>query len=373
MRGGALVLAERFGTMDIDQLSGAERVLRRGEFLRGMMGLAMGLGGGLLWAGCKPSGSAGGGKERSLLNVSYDPTREFYGEYNPLFAEHWLAKTGERVEIRQSHGGSGKQARAVIDGLPADVVTLALPLDIDEVAGRGGLLSKAWRERLPMRSAPYTSTIVFLVRKGNPKGLRDWADLAREGVQVITPSPKTGGGARYNYLAAWAWAEEAFQRDPARVREYMRRFLKNVPVWDSGARGATSTFAQRKIGDVLLTWENEAFLAMREFGADQVEVVVPSVSLLAEPPVAVVDANVKARGTEALAAEYLSFLYSPGAQRLAAKHFFRPVHPEHAAPEDLARFQTIRMRDVEEAFGGWAKAQAEHFGDGGNFDQLQRP
>lgn len=324
---------------------------------------------GCTFLGCKKSSSAA--TTRILLNVSYDPTREFYTDYNKAFAAHWLKQSGEHVEIRQSHGGSGKQARSVIDGLPADVVTLALSLDIDAIASRSKLLPLDWATHLPHQSAPYTSTIVFLVRKGNPKSIQDWKDLVKPGVQVITPNPKTGGGARWNYLAAWAWAEQTFAHDTEKIRAYMGQLLKNVPVWDSGARGATTTFVQREIGDVLLTWENEAFLALKEFGAEKFEVVVPSLSILAQPPVALVETNAKKKDNEAVAREYLAYLFSPEGQHLAARHFFRPVSTEHAAPEDLARFLKIHTLTIEEAFGSWAKAQETHFADGGTFDQLK--
>lgn len=308
---------------------------------------------------------------RTLLNVSYDPTREFYSEYNKAFATHWHKQSGETVEIRQSHGGSGKQARSVIDGLPADVVTLALSLDIDEIAGRSKLLPADWANRLPNQSAPYTSTIVFLVRKGNPKAIKDWNDLGKPGIQVITPNPKTGGGARWNYLAAWAWAEQAFARDETKIRTFMAQLIKNVPVWDSGARGATTTFVQREIGDVLLTWENEAFLALKEFGADKFEIVTPSISILAQPSVALLDENTRKKGNEAVATEYLAYLFSAEGQHLAARHFFRPVNPEHAAPEDMERFRPIQTVTIDGAFGGWAKAQQTHFADDGTFDRLK--
>ena len=317
------------------------------------------------------SSASGGVITRTLLNVSYDPTREFYVEFNKAFGEHWLKTAKENVEVRQSHGGSGKQARSVIDGLDADVVTLALSLDIDEIAAKSKRLPADWAKRLPHDSAPYTSTIVFLVRKGNPKGVKDWGDLAKPGVGVITPSPKTSGGARWNYLAAWAWAEQQFAGDQPKVREYIGAVLKNVTVFDSGARGATTTFAQRAIGDVLLTWENEAFLSLKEFGADKFEIVVPSLSILAQPPVAVVEENAKKKGNEAVAKAYVEYLLSPVGQKLAAKHFFRPVTPEHADAEDLKRFIEVKTVTVDGAFGGWAKAQAAHFADGGTFDQLR--
>jgi sulfate/thiosulfate-binding protein len=308
-----------------------------------------------------------------LLNVSYDPTRELYREINAAFAADWKTKTGQTVSIRQSHGGSGSQARAVIDGINADVVTLALAGDIDAIASRTTKLPKDWQTRLPHNASPYTSTIVFLVRKGNPKGVKDWADLVRPGIQVITPNPKTSGGARWNYLAAWAYAERAFGGDDAKVRAYISQLLANVPVLDTAARGATTTFTQRGIGDVFLAWENEAFLALAEFGADQFEIIVPSLSILAEPPVAVVDGNVDAKGTRAVAEAYLRFLYTPAAQAIIAKNHYRPREPQHADPKHIAKFPTVSLVTIDAAFGGWTKAQATHFADGGTFDQLYKP
>lgn len=318
-----------------------------------------------------------------LLNVSYDPTRELYQEFNKAFAQYWKEKTGETVTIRQSHGGSGKQARSVIDGLEADVVTLALAYDIDAIHEKAGLLPQDWQSRLPHNSAPYTSTIVFLVRKGNPKGIKDWNDLVKPGISVITPNPKTSGGARWNYLAAWGYAlyqelgDFAKLKDPAAVRqaeakalEFVMALFKNVPVLDSGARGSTTTFVQRGIGDVLLAWENEAFLAVNELGKDKFEIVVPSISILAEPPVAVVDRFVDKHGTRAAAEAYLHYLYSPAGQQIAARHYYRPVSPEAVDPEDAKRFPELKLFTIDEAFGGWAKAQAEHFNDGGIFDQI---
>lgn len=310
-------------------------------------------------------------REYRLLNVSYDPTREFYTEFNAAFARYWKAQTGDDVVIQQSHGGSGKQARSVLEGLRADVVTLALAYDIDSIAVRGGLLPTNWQQRLPHNSAPYTSTIVFLVRRGNPKGIRDWGDLVRPGVGVITPNPKTSGGARWNYLAAWAWAAEQFQGDEARVREFMTRLLQNVAVFDTGARGASTTFVQRGLGDVLLTWENEAHLALREYGADRIEIVAPSLSILAEPPVAWVDRVVRRKGTEAVARAYLEYLYSEEGQDLAGRHFYRP-RSEAAAARHAERFPKMRLVTVDEAFGGWAQAHARHFAEGALFDQLTR-
>ncbi|AMJ60145.1 sulfate ABC transporter substrate-binding protein [Bosea sp. PAMC 26642] len=311
--------------------------------------------------------------QTELLNVSYDPTRELYRDLNAAFIAEWKAKTGEILSIRQSHGGSGSQARSVIDGLNADVVTLALAGDIDAIAERSRKLPLDWQKRLPQNAAPYTSTIVFLTRKGNPKGIKDWGDLARPGVSVITPNPKTSGGARWNYLAAWAWAEKAYGKDDSKVRDYIAAVLKNVPVLDTGARGSTTTFAQRAQGDVLLSWENEAFLVLKEFGADKFDIVVPSLSILAEPPVAVVDGNVDAKGTRAPAQAYLEFFYTPKAQAIIAKNFYRPRNSEAVAAEDLARFPKLDLVTIDGAFGGWAKAQKEHFGDGGTFDQLYKP
>jgi len=305
-----------------------------------------------------------------LLNVSYDPTRELYQVVNPAFAKEWQAKSGEELTIQQSHGGSGKQARAVIDGLDADVVTLALAYDIDAIAERG-LLDRDWQKRLPHNSSPYTSTIVFLVRQGNPKGIRDWGDLTKEGVSVITPNPKTSGGARWNYLAAWAWAEQQFGGDEAKVKDYITRLYKNVPVLDSGARGSTTSFAQRGLGDVLLSWENEAFLALKEFGADRFGIVVPSLSILAEPPVAVVDKNVDRKGTRKAATAYLEFLYTPAGQTVAAENFYRPTDPAVAA-KYKDRFPAIKLVNIGD-LGGWAAAQKKHFADGGLFDQIYNP
>jgi sulfate transport system substrate-binding protein len=307
-----------------------------------------------------------------LLNVSYDPTREFYQDFNAAFANYWRDKTGQDVTIEQSHGGSGKQARAVIDGLEASVVSLALAYDIDAIAEKAHLLPADWQNRLPHHSAPYTSTIVFLVRKGNPKGIRDWNDFVKEGVSVITPNPKTSGGARWNYLAAWGYVLRNGGNDE-KAQEFVTALFRNVPVLDSGARGSTTTFAQRGIGDVLLAWENEAFLALNEFGADKFEIVIPSVSILAEPPVAVIDRNVDKQGTRAVAAAYLEYLYSPVGQQLAAKHYFRPVKPEDASEPDLQRFAQVEQFTVDELFGGWQQAQKKHFDDGGIFDQIYAP
>jgi sulfate transport system substrate-binding protein len=331
--------------------------------------------------------SGGSGAER-LLNVSYDPTRELYREVNEAFVASWRERTGEAVEIEMSHGGSGKQARAVIDGLQADVVTLALAIDIDAIASRG-LLAEGWRGRLPSNSAPYTSTIVFVVRAGNPKGIRDWGDLVRPDVSVITPNPKTSGGARWNYLAAWAWVlkrelgdlskllDPAWSAAVAQADEAARAFVtalfRNVPVLDSGARASTNTFVQRGIGDVLLAWENEALLAQAELAEGQLEVVVPSLSIVAEPPVAVVDRWVDELGTRAVAEAYLSFLYTAEGQRLVAKHHYRPARPELVAPELLAQFPAVEQVTIDGVFGGWAKAQALHVADGGVFDRVYAP
>ena len=305
----------------------------------------------------------------NLLNVSYDPTREFYEDYNKAFAAEWKAKTGDVVTINQSHGGSGKQARSVIDGLGADVVTLALAYDIDALAAQGGLVPANWQTRLPSNSAPYTSTIVFLVRKGNPKNIRDWSDLARPGISVITPSPKTSGGARWNYLAAWAWALKQPGGSDATAEAFVKKLYKNVPVLDSGARGATVTFVERGIGDVLVAWENEAYLAVRQLGPDKFDVVAPTLSILAEPPVSVVDKVVDKHGTRKVAEEYLRYLYSKEGQEIAAKHFYRPRDPEIAA-KYAKQFPSLSLVTIDGVFGGWAKAQAAHFADGGSFDRI---
>jgi len=307
-------------------------------------------------------------QETTLLNVSYDPTRELYQEVNAAFAAQWKAKTGRALTIQQSHGGSGKQARAVIDGLEADVVTLALAYDVDAVE-KAGLVRSGWQKRLPDNACPYTSTIVFLVRKGNPKGIKDWGDLARPGVAVITPNPKTSGAARWSYLAAWAWALRRPGGSEATAQDFVARLYRNVPVLDTGARGSTNTFVQRGIGDVLLAWENEAFLAVKELGPDKVEMVVPSLSILAEPPVAVVDAVVDRRGTRAAAQAYLEFLYTSEGQRLAAKHYYRPRSKEALAQAPV-RFAAVQLVRIDEAFGGWAKAHAAHFAEGASFDRI---
>jgi len=304
-----------------------------------------------------------------LLNVSYDPTRELYQNINAAFAKQWKAKTGQDVVINQSHGGSGAQARSVMEGLQADVVTLALAYDIDAISQIGGLLPKNWQSRLPDNSSPYTSTIVFLVRKGNPKHINDWNDLVRPGVSVITPNPKTSGGARWNYLAAWGYALRQNHNDAAKAKDFVAKLYKNVPVLDSGARGATTTFVQRGIGDVLIAWENEAYLALNELGKDKVQIVTPSVSILAEPPVAVVDKNAARHGTAAVAKAYLDFLYSPEGQEIAARNYYRPRLKEVAAKYDK-EFPHLTLFTVDDAFGGWQKAQKTHFADGGTFDQI---
>jgi sulfate transport system substrate-binding protein len=309
---------------------------------------------------------------RDLLNVSYDPTRELYTEFNPAFVKYWKAKTGESVSIKQSHGGSGKQARSVIDGLKADVVTLALAGDVEALRVNGGLIPENWASRLPDNSAPYTSTIVFLVRKGNPKGIKDWSDLIKPDLKVITPNPKTSGGARWNYLAAWAYADKAFGKDEAKVLEFISKLYKNVPVLDSGARGSTTTFIQREIGDVLLAWENEAFLALKEFGADKFQIVTPPQSILAEPSVSVVDKNVEDKKTQDLAEAYLKYLYSEEGQDIIGKNFYRP-RSEKALAKYGAQFPKLELVTIDAAFGGWTKAQRVHFADGGTFDQIYKP
>jgi sulfate transport system substrate-binding protein len=309
-------------------------------------------------------------RDITLLNVSYDPTRELYQDVNKEFAAQWKAKTGDDVEIRASHGGSGKQSRAVIDGLEADVVTLALSADIDAIAEKGKLIPADWQKRLPNNSAPYRSTIVFLVRKGNPKGIKDWNDLIRSGVSVVTPNPKTSGGARWNYLAAWTYAARAFAGDAVKTQDFMARLYRNAPVLDTGARGSTTTFVNRGIGDVLIAWENEAHLAMAESGGKDFEIVVPSISILAEPSVSVVDKVVARRGTRDVAEAYLKFLYTARGQQLAAKHHFRPALPDLVPAAALTEFPTVLTVTIDNAFGGWKKAQAVHFADGGTFDQI---
>ena len=312
--------------------------------------------------------------DTTILNVSYDPTRELYKEYNDAFAAKWKADTGETVTIRTSHGGSGKQARAVIDGLDADVVTLALESDIDAIAENSGKIAKDWRGRLPNNSAPYTSTIVFLVRAGNPQGIKDWGDLTKEGLQVITPNPKTSGGARWNYLAAWAWAYDQYGGDETRIKEFVGDLYTHVPVLDTGARGSTVTFAERRIGDVLLAWENEAYLALEEYPDDKLEIVIPPQSILAEPPVTVVDGNVDAKGTRKVAEAYLNYLYSEDGQRIAARHHYRPSRPDLVPAEELQKLPELKLVQIDDPiFGGWAKAQPYHFANGGIFDQIYKP
>ena len=311
-------------------------------------------------------------KDIKLLNVSYDPTRELYQEFNAAFAKHWLAKTGDKVTIQQSHGGSGKQARSVIDGLEADVVTLALAYDVDAIADKAKLFPADWQKRLPNNSSPYTSTINFLVRKGNPKHIKDWDDLVKPGISVVTPNPKTSGGARWNYLAAWGYALEKNGRDEAKAKDFVTKLFKNVPVLDSGARGATTTFAQRAIGDVLIAWENEAFFALKEFGADKFEIITPSISILAEPPVTVVDKVARKKGNEEVAKAYLESLYSDEGQEIAGRNFYRP-RSEKAAAKFAQVFPKLKLITIDEAFGGWRKAQKIHFDDGGVFDQIFKP
>ena len=313
-----------------------------------------------------------GAKEIKLLNVSYDPTRELYAEYNAAFSKYWKAKTGDAVAILQSHGGSGKQAQSVINGLEADVVTLALAYDIDAIAAQARSLPADWQKRLPNNSTPYTSTIVFLVRKGNPKGIKDWDDIVKKGTSVVVANPKTSGGARWAYLAAYAYALEKNNHDDTAARNYIRQLYKNVPVLDSGARGSTVTFAQRGIGDVLLAWENEAHLALKEFGADKFDIVTPSTSILAEPPVAVVDKTARRHSTTEVAKAYLEYLYSDEGQDIAGKNFYRP-RSEKAAAKYAGQFASLKLVTVDQEFGGWTKAQKTHFGDGGIFDQIFQP
>jgi sulfate/thiosulfate-binding protein len=340
-------------------------VLNRRNTLKQISGAALGLA--LAFTSVLPAYSA-----TTLLNVSYDPTRELYKQFNEAFIAHYKKETGEDVTIEQSHGGSGKQARAVIDGLDADVVTLALEGDIDAIAKKTGKIPADWKKRLPHDSAPYTSTIVFLVRKGNPKGIKDWGDLVKGDVQIVTPNPKTSGGARWNYLAAWAWANKEYGGDQTKVKAYIADLYKRAPVLDSGARGALTSFAQREIGDVLLAWENEAYLAQDEFKDEGFEIVTPSLSILAQPSVAVVDGNVDAKGSRKVAEAYLNYLYSAEGQTIAAKNHYRPISPElvKGIPE-LPKVNLITIDDP--LFGGWKKAQPEHFGDGGVFDQIYKP
>ncbi|OXS75693.1 sulfate ABC transporter substrate-binding protein [Domibacillus enclensis] len=332
-----------------------------------------------LLAGCGDSGEQGSGSGAAtsssepveLLNVSYDPTRELYEEFNAEFAAHWKEETGQDVTIQQSHGGSGKQGRAIIDGLEADVATLALAGDIDEIA-KAGLTAEDWQTRLEDNSTPYTSTIVFLVRKGNPKQIKDWDDLAKKDVSVITPNPKTSGGARWNYLAAWAFADQQFGGDEEKVKQFVGDIYKNVEVLDSGARGSTTTFVERGIGDVLIAWENEAFLSLNELGEDEFEIVVPSISILAEPPVAVVDKVAEKKGTEEVAQAYLEYLYTDKGQEIAAENYYRPRNEEVLA-KYADQFPDINLVTIDEDFGGWKEAQAKHFNDGGTFDEIYQP
>jgi sulfate/thiosulfate transport system substrate-binding protein len=309
---------------------------------------------------------------QTLLNVSYDPTRELYEDFNATFTKYWKAKTGQEVTVNQSHGGSGKQARAVIDGLEADVVTLGLAYDIDAISEKANLLPSDWQKRLPDNSCPYTSTIVFLVRKGNPKGIKDWDDLAKPGLSVITPNPKTSGGARWNYLGAWGYALKKNGGDEAKAREFVAKIYKNVPVLDSGARGSTTTFVERQIGDVLIAWESDALLSLKQFGKDKFEIVIPTVTILAEPPVAVVDKVAQRHGTTQLATEYLKYLYTEPGQEVIARNFYRPRDPAVAA-KYKAQFANVPTFTVDEVFGGWQKAQKTHFADGGTFDQIYQP
>lgn len=308
-------------------------------------------------------------KDVEILNVSYDPTRELYTEFNAAFAKYWLAKTGDKVSVKQSHGGAGKQARAVIDGLQADVVTLALSYDIDEISAKAKLIPKDWQKRLPHNSSPYTSTIVLLVRKGNPKKIKDWDDLAKPGVSVITPNPKTSGGARWNYLAAWGYALKKNGGDEVKAKDFVKKIYANVPVLDSGARGSTTTFVERGIGDVFISWENEAFLALKELGPDKFEIVVPSVSILAEPPVTIIDKTVDKRKTRDVAQAYLEYLYSDEGQDIAGKHYYRPTSPD-ASAKYAKQFPNLNLFKIDDVFGGWQKAQKTHFSDGGTFDQI---
>jgi len=327
------------------------------------------LGRGLVLATLWAASSAALAKDRELLNVSYDPTRELYVDVNKAFAAQWKEKTGETVRIKQSHGGSGKQARSIIDGLDADVATLALAYDIDELARKARLIPAHWQSRLPYRSAPYTSTIVFLVRKGNPKRIKDWDDLVKPGVSVLTPNPKTSGGARWNYLAAWGYALKKYGGDTEKTQAFLAALYRNVPVLDSGARGSLVTFTERAVGDVLISWENEAFLAVKELGPEKFEMVTPSISILAEPPVTVVDKNIDRKGTRDLATAYLQFLYSPEGQNLVARHHYRPSDPKVAA-QTRSQFPALTLLKIDDLAGSWEAAQATHFADGGLFDQI---
>ena len=308
-------------------------------------------------------------KDITLLNVSYDPTRELYTDFNKAFATYWKAKTGDVVTVKQSHGGSGKQARSVIDGLEADVVTLALAYDIDELHDKAKLIPSDWQKRLPHNSSPYTSTVVFLVRTGNPKGIKDWDDLVKPGVSVITPNPKTSGGARWNYLAAWGYALKKYGNDPKKAQDFVGSLFKNVPVLDSGARGSLVTFTERGVGDVLISWENEAYLAAKELGPDKFQIVAPSLSILAEPPVTIVDKNVDRKGTRDIATAYLQYLYTPEGQEIAASNYYRPIDPKVAAKYSK-QFLNVSLFTIDSVFGGWTQAQKTHFADGGVFDQI---
>ena len=330
------------------------------SFRKFFTGLALGL----AFAAATASARA----DTSLLNVSYDPTREFYHEYNAAFAKYWQGKANEKVTINQSHGGSGKQARSVIDGLSADVVTLALAYDVGALATKN-LIPENWQKRLPQNASPYTSTIVFLVRKGNPKQIKDWDDLIKPGIGIVTPNPKTSGGARWNYLAAWAYALKQSGGNDEKAKEFVGKLFKNVKVLDSGARGSTTTFTERGIGDVLLAWENEAYLAVKELGPEKFDIVTPSLSILAEPPVSIVDKTVDKRGTRKVSEAYLEYLYSPEAQELAAKHYYRP-RDEKVAAKYAKQFAKVNLITIDEVFGGWEKAQKKHFADGGSFDQI---
>ncbi|RRN72460.1 sulfate ABC transporter substrate-binding protein [Peribacillus simplex] len=351
-----------------------QKVKNRRKFMKKLMILtSLILAFGVL-AGCNSEKTEGDGTSKpvELLNVSYDPTRELYQEFNEAFVKHWKEESGQDVSIQQSHGGSGKQGRAVIDGLEADVVTLALAYDIDAISEASNLLAEDWQKRLPENSTPYTSTIVFLVKKDNPKGIKDWDDLIKKDVSVITPNPKTSGGARWNYLAAWAYAEKKFDSDETKVKDFMKKLYQNVEVLDSGARGATTTFVERGIGDVLIAWENEAYLTLEEFGDDKYEIVNPSISILAEPPVAVVDKVAEKKGTKEVAEAYLEYLYTDAGQEIAAKNFYRPRDEKILAKyED--QFANIDMVTVDDTFGGWKKAQETHFNDGGTFDEIYQP
>jgi sulfate/thiosulfate-binding protein len=323
----------------------------------------------VLTAALALAAGAAAAKDFALLNVSYDPTRELYADFNKAFAEAYKARTGDTVTVKQSHGGSGKQARSVIDGLDADVVTLALAYDVDELATKAKLIPADWQKRLPHNASPYTSTIVFLVRKGNPKGIKDWADLAKPGISVVTPNPKTSGGARWNYLAAWGYALKKNGNDAAKAEKFVADLYKNVPVLDSGARGSLTTFAERNVGDVFISWENEAFLAVKELGPEKFDIVTPSISILAEPPVTVVDGNVDRKGTRAVAQAYLEYLYTPQGQEIAARHYYRPRDAKVAA-KYAGTFSKVDLFTIDEVFGGWSKAQAQHFNDGGVFDRI---